>query len=170
MKKFVILLSVLLICGSVNSATNFGIGFKKICNQGKCALTLDFNGDGITDSLAILEVSEKFKLDKNCQQIKLTKRTKAFHSERQIVIGFYLSQKGKADYLPYIVFDHAHFSTPIWQTTPLPINIIVRDSAEKIIGKNIRGDMLSLGTEAGIDIFLFWNGTNFELFEPKEEP
>ena len=34
----------------------------------------------------------------------------------------------------------------------------------------LKGDAIQLGTEAGIDILLYWNGKKWDLFWPKEEP
>ena len=34
----------------------------------------------------------------------------------------------------------------------------------------LQADAIQLGTEAGIDILLYWNGKQWRLFQPKEEP
>ena len=36
--------------------------------------------------------------------------------------------------------------------------------------KDVKGDMISLGTEAGIDVYLYWDGGSFKLYESDEVP
>ena len=66
------------------------------------------------------------------------------------------------------------FGSPIWESLPPPIDIAKRGSkvfqtfqAEE---PGIKHDILVVGTEAGIDTALFWNGQNYVLFSPVEEP
>ncbi len=66
------------------------------------------------------------------------------------------------------------FDSPIWGSLPPPIDIAKRGSkafqtfqAEE---PGIKHDILVVGTEAGIDTALFWNGQSYVLFSPAEEP
>lgn len=74
----------------------------------------------------------------------------------------------------WLVHDSAFFSTPIWQSGPLPIEAAKKGSAQHraaaAAGAKPRGDLLLLGTEAGIDVALFWNGRTYLVNAPKEEP
>jgi hypothetical protein len=66
------------------------------------------------------------------------------------------------------------FDTPIWHQKPLPLEVAKRGSKThsefRAREKRIRHDILVLGTEAGIDTALYWNGKTFVLFAPAEEP
>ncbi len=74
----------------------------------------------------------------------------------------------------WIIHDREFFTTPIWGKAKLPLGIARRGSAEhrSLVqqGAKPRGDMLLLGTEAGIDIALYWTGNGYAVFAPKEEP
>jgi hypothetical protein len=67
-----------------------------------------------------------------------------------------------------------YFGSPIWQETPVPIQVARRGSKtfadfRRQDGK-IRNDFIVVGTEAGIDTALFWAGHGYVLFQPVEEP
>jgi len=74
----------------------------------------------------------------------------------------------------WLVHDSAFFATPIWQSSPLPIEPARRGTKAHrdavAAGAKPRGDLLLLGTEAGIDVALFWNGRGYVVNAPKEEP
>lgn len=74
----------------------------------------------------------------------------------------------------WLVHDSAFFSTPIWRARSLPLEAARRGSKRHreavAAGARPRGDLLLLGTEAGIDVALFWNGTRYVVNAPKEEP
>src|ERR1700752_2081246 len=66
------------------------------------------------------------------------------------------------------------FGSPIWGEKSAPLAIAKRGSPAfadfQRQEKHIRNDVLVVGTEAGIDTALYWNGKAFALFEPNEEP
>ena len=67
-----------------------------------------------------------------------------------------------------------YFDSPIWQQSPVPIQIARRGSKafedfRRQDGK-IKNDFIVVGTEAGIDTALFWSGGGYILFQPAEEP
>lgn len=74
----------------------------------------------------------------------------------------------------WVLHDSEFFTTPIWQTKPLPLEAARRGGkahrAAVAAGAKPRGDLLLLGTEAGIDIALFWTGNRYVVNAPKEEP
>lgn len=74
----------------------------------------------------------------------------------------------------WLVHDSEFFATPIWQSTPLPLEAARRATKKHreavSAGAKPRGDLLLLGTEAGIDVALFWNGRAYAVNAPKEEP
>ena len=70
--------------------------------------------------------------------------------------------------------DNSFFDTDIWRVHPLPLELARRGS-NKARGLPLRirrskHDVLVLGTEAGIDTFLYFDGTKYVYYEPPEEP
>ena len=74
----------------------------------------------------------------------------------------------------WLIHDREFFATPIWGEATLPLGVARRGSAahRSLVqqGAKPRGDMLLLGTEAGIDVALYWTGNGYAVFAPKEEP
>jgi hypothetical protein len=66
------------------------------------------------------------------------------------------------------------FGSPMWESPPPPIAVAKRGSKtfRTFQGQEpgIKHDILVVGTEAGIDTALFWNGKSYILFSPLEEP
>ena len=66
------------------------------------------------------------------------------------------------------------FDLPIWESIPPPIDLAKRGSTAfqtfQAEAPGIKYDILVVGTEAGIDTALFWNGQGYILFSPAEEP
>jgi hypothetical protein len=67
-----------------------------------------------------------------------------------------------------------YFGSPIWQESPVPIQVAKRGSKTfedfRRQDGNIKNDFIVVGTEAGIDTALFWSGRGYVLFQPAEEP
>ncbi len=66
------------------------------------------------------------------------------------------------------------FDSPIWSERPTPLSLAKRGSKAfrdfHAQVPQIRNDILVVGTEAGIDTALYWNGKTYVLFSPNEEP
>ena len=67
-----------------------------------------------------------------------------------------------------------HFATPIWDEDDKPIRILLRsDPAIKDwprLSRRWKGDAVLLGTEAGIDVLLYWNGKRWWVAQRDETP
>jgi hypothetical protein len=75
----------------------------------------------------------------------------------------------------FLLSDKSYFSTPIWESTsqgaPLSIRKRRFGSGRRVAPpKMAKGDAVALGTEAGIDILLYWDGKTYKIYEPQEEP
>ncbi|RJP69049.1 MAG: hypothetical protein C4539_08165 [Ignavibacteriales bacterium] len=74
----------------------------------------------------------------------------------------------------FLLHDSSFFSTPIWSSDSLPIGLLKKNDSEFVVWERsipgLSSDAIVLGTEAGIDILLYWNGEEFRLFWPDEEP
>lgn len=86
--------------------------------------------------------------------------------------------------LPTIVIAHGtrcnlvqkarFFTSPIWDEADKPIKILLRsDAAMKDwtrVHRRWRGDGVLLGTEAGVDLLLFWDGKRWRVAAGREAP
>lgn len=67
-----------------------------------------------------------------------------------------------------------YFGSPIWGAKPIPLALAKKGSQTfrqfQEQEKRITNDVLVIGTEAGIDTALYWNGMRYVLFAPHEEP
>lgn len=74
----------------------------------------------------------------------------------------------------WVLHDGAFFASPIWQSAPLPLEVAKRGGRRHrdavAAGAKPRGDLLLVGTEAGIDMALFWDGRAYVVNAPDEEP
>jgi len=66
------------------------------------------------------------------------------------------------------------FATPIWEEGEAPVHILKRSSAPtrawRKVARGWRGDGILLGTEAGIDILLYWDGRQPRIAQRNEAP
>lgn len=66
------------------------------------------------------------------------------------------------------------FSSPIWEEADKPIKVLLRtDPAIKDwsrVHRRWRGDGVLLGTEAGVDLLLFWDGKRWRVAYGSEAP
>jgi hypothetical protein len=73
----------------------------------------------------------------------------------------------------FLVHDAEFFRTPSWLESKPPLRVISKKDKRYAAWKKqvpaLRGDAIELGTEAGIDILLYWEG-RWRLFWPDEEP
>ncbi len=75
----------------------------------------------------------------------------------------------------FLLADKEFFSTPIWeQSAGAPISLMKKHltmpARRVVLPKMAKGDAVGLGTEAGIEIVLYWDGKTYRIYEPKEEP
>lgn len=147
----------------------FGDRVTPVANQP--SLSADFDGDGVADTVSIVSVTPGKVLPGDVEVLstfwgsvwqagKGTKRALA------IVVG---KQHHK-----FLIADPDYFGSPMWSEKQLPLATAKRGSKAfkefQSQEHRIKNDILVLGTEAGIDTALYWNGKAFVLFEPDEEP
>jgi hypothetical protein len=70
---------------------------------------------------------------------------------------------------------HGSFLTsPMWTEKKPPVEVITKKDRRYRAWKKqvpgLRGDALQVGTEAGIDILLYWDGKRWSVFWPDESP
>lgn len=159
----------------------FGSGIEVAKERKPYFLTGDFNGDSFNDLLVVVLVSKansKFDLLPNVRivnpwsaasETKLEGATLAFAIIHGTRAGW---EDGSSS--AYLVSDREFFSSPIWQDPQqehlLGINKRGRDRRTPVVPAEAKGDAISVVTEAGIDLQLYWDGKTYKLFTPSEEP
>jgi len=142
--------------------------------------TGDFDGDGTPDAaylVTILPESAQAKLAGDVTVIDTVFGREPL-SARGEPLALAIVQKGGRQKFLLTGYQgegvSGYFESPIWDSLPPPIDIAKRGSeafqtfqAEE---PSIKHDILVVGTEAGIDTALFWNGQSYVLFSPAEEP
>ena len=143
-------------------------------------LTGDFDGDGAPDAAYLVTILPESAQDKLAKDVTVidTLFGREPLGARGETLALAIVQKGGRQKFLLTGYDGEgvsdFFGSPIWGSLPPPIDIAKRGSkvfqtfqAEE---PGIKHDILVVGTEAGIDTALFWNGQNYVLFSPAEEP
>ncbi|HEX2591638.1 MAG TPA: hypothetical protein VHL34_09095 [Rhizomicrobium sp.] len=133
-------------------------------------LTLDFDGDGVADSVTLVSAHGPIGMSAGTTIISNLWGPKVKEA-KDTVVFIRLGKPSRG----YLLMDQSgFFDTPIWKQKPLPLEVAKRGSKAfkefQSQERAIKNDILVLGTEAGIDIALYWDGKTFKLFEPNEEP
>jgi hypothetical protein len=142
--------------------------------------TGDFDGDGTPDAaylVTILPESAQDKLAGDVTVIGTQFGREPLGSRGEALALAIVQKSGRQKYL-LTGYDGEgvsdFFGSPMWGSLPPPIDVARRGSkafrtfqAEE---PGIKHDILVVGTEAGIDTALFWNGQSYVLFSPAEEP
>lgn len=168
MKPCRFIFCILLAYGCIAGNHKFGSNLQTISKH-EC----DINGDGIADYLFILEATHKSSLCDDCIKQGLRGQNPSYNPQKQIVLGLQLShmEANQKTYVKHVIHNSSFFSTPIWQQKPYPISIVKADDMGDVSDAIApAGDLIALGTEAGIDIYLYWKNDSLQLYEPDEEP
>ena len=142
--------------------------------------TGDFDGDGTADAaylVTILPASAQDKLAEDVTVISALFGRKPLGARGETLALGIVQNSGRQKFLltGYQGDGVADFfDSPIWGSLPPPIDIAKRGSTTfqtfQAEEPGIKNDILVVGTEAGIDTALFWNGRSYILFAPAEEP
>jgi hypothetical protein len=136
----------------------------------KC-LAADFDGDGVADEFKVTREAEKVTKDAGVRVVNpwQEKKSSVKSSPKGLALIIRLTRQPQT----FLLHDADFFRTPIWKEAKPPLNVITKKdkgyAAWKKLVPALRGDAIELGTEAGIDILLYWDG-RWRLFWPKEEP
>ncbi|MEO7653479.1 MAG: hypothetical protein ABIZ80_23720 [Bryobacteraceae bacterium] len=125
-----------------------------------CILKGDFDRDGVEDFAALVVLlSDHAALPAD---VKLanpwSSQASRLPGKKDLAIAVVFGKSGAK----YLIGDKETLSTPIWRNAAAKdLILLVRKSNPPKIG---------VATEAGIDVLLQWNGKQFRLEIPKEEP
>jgi hypothetical protein len=133
-------------------------------------LAADFDGDGVADEFKITR--DAAKSAKEAGVVAVNPWQKIGSSKSPAGLGFIIRLSRPAR--TYVLFDPEFLSTPAWKEQKPPVETIAKTDPRYRAWKKqvpaLQGDAIQLGTEAGIDILLYWNGKQWRLFWPAEEP
>jgi hypothetical protein len=138
----------------------------------------DFDRDGLTDTaylVTILPATPRHRLAPDVTVVSNALGREALGARGMKVALAVVQEGGKGKFL--FTSDAGvgdRFATPIWTVSPPPIKVARRGSTAfaelQRQEKRVRNDILVVGTEAGMEAALQWNGRAWILFEPAEEP
>lgn len=138
----------------------------------KTPFAADLDGDGKPDSVYLLSLTAQNKPAPAESGVTFENpwSGKARNTRTGgLAIGVQLASGAR-----YVLHDDEFFASPIWRQAKLPLTITRRGSSEHRgfarQSNAVRHDIIVLGTEAGIDIALYWDGKRFALFWPREIP
>ena len=158
----------------------FGAGVEPATERNPYYLTGDFNGDTREDLLILVRLNSMSNLPHEVRVLnpwgyESENSTKPSTLALAIIHG---SSDGWDTLAPmgrFLLVDREYFSTPIWegsQDSPLSLKRrrLSGSKGRVVLPKMAKGDAVSLGTEAGIDIVLYWDGKTYRIYQPREEP
>lgn len=169
MRTFLAAAAALALLEAAPVTLGFGDRVAPIANQPAPYASADFDGDGIADAVTVVSVAAGKVLPGDVTVISNLwhnswRANQATLRAVAIVLG----------HRKFLIVGPDYFDSPIWSGRQLPLSVAKRGSKAfrefQKQEKRIRSDILVLGTEAGIDTALYWNGKTFALFEPNEEP
>ena len=133
-------------------------------------IAADFDGDGVADEFTVTHEAEKVAKDSGVQVANpWRERGASKKSPKGLGLVIRLTRAPQK----FLVHDAEFFSTPIWTQGEPPLRVVTKKDRKYAGWKKqvpaLRGDAIELGTEAGIDILLYWDG-RWRLFWPDEEP
>lgn len=144
-----------------------------ICLLSISAVTVtaaDFDGDGVADEYTITREAEKVARQSG---VKVANPWLDHRSSRKTPKGLGLVIKLSRSRQTFLIHDAEFFSSPMWKEAKPAIRPITKTDKKYATWKkevdDLKGDAIEIGTEAGIDILLYWDG-RWQLFWPNEEP
>jgi hypothetical protein len=133
-------------------------------------LAADFDGDGVADEFMITRAAEKVAKEPG---VRLVNPWQERGAKEKSAKGLGLVVRLTRAPQKFLVHDAEFFRTPSWTQGEPPVRVISKKDKQYAQWKKqvpaLRGDAIELGTEAGIDILLYWDG-RWRLFWPDEEP
>jgi hypothetical protein len=165
------LLAAMFCCGVAAAGADlsgFGSGIAPHATQPK-AIAIDVDGDGRPDHLYVVRIAAGARLEGGVHTVNPWRPRRMPKDGAALALAI-----ARADGARHLLYDPEFFGTPIWQSAPLPLEAVARGTPRhrqlSKLAAGAKGDLLLLGTEAGIDLVLYWNGRHYLLAFPDETP
>jgi hypothetical protein len=146
-----------------------GTGLQPVTNKNPNSWQGDFDGDGKPDRLQLVAITSSFQRSERMQILNLWDKT-----ELRAPLPLALNIRHNDDRQEFLVYATTYFQSPIWLTAQPAIEVIQRGTPIHTLWqkqvKALKGDGIIIGTEAGIDTLLYWDGKTYRLFVPPEQP
>ncbi len=129
----------------------------------------DFDNDRAKDTLTVVRVTSAFRPSSRVQLFNFWGNA-PLKTPENLALQLISSRRKQ----PILIHSQNYLDSPLWQGQQLPIQIIKRGTSayqtwRQQVG-TLRGDGIVLGTEAGIDTLLYWNGETYRLYSPPDLP
>lgn len=146
------------------------------------AYKADFNGDSVPDTLEIVSIAANTKLPPGTAVSNPWDSDPAKLGKKGAPTALAITHGTKDSNAcqRYLLVNDNYLGSPIWEayftgeSKDAPLAIVTTSSRKHKTWKRsvraLKGDAAELGTEAGIDILLYWNGKGYKVFWPEEEP
>jgi len=133
-------------------------------------LAADFDGDGVADDFAITRDAAGTLKKRGMIVVDPWKERGSASAPKGVGFIVRLSRTAKS----YLLHDSDFLGTPAWKERKPPVDTVAKiDPRYRAWKKQVpalKGDAIQLGTEAGIDILLYWDGKRWRVFWPAEDP
>jgi photosystem II stability/assembly factor-like uncharacterized protein len=129
----------------------------------------DFNGDGEGDLITVVTLDSKAQLPKDVTVLEPWGKSELPPPERSRALAI-LHRKGDQILGRFLaVGDLPNSWEPDWDDMGIEV-VSQKEGKEALQGVIPKGDVLQTFTQAGIDMFLYWDGNTYRSFAPDEEP
>jgi hypothetical protein len=134
------------------------------------AMAADFDGDGVADECTPTRDAAKVAKESGVKLANPWQKTlKSKKSPKSFGLVIRLTRTPQK----FLLHDAEFFDTPSWIGSKPPFRVVTKKDKQYSEWKKqvpaLKGDAIELGTEAGIDILLYWD-RRWQLFWPDEEP
>lgn len=123
------------------------------------AIAADFDGDGVADEFSVTREAEKVAKESG---VRLVNPWHEKAASKKPSRGLGLVVRLTRGSQKFLVHDPEFFSTPSWKEGEPPVRVVTKKDKAYAGWKkqvpSLKGDAIELGTEAGIDILLYWDG------------
>jgi len=158
---------------AARGASQFGDRIELRSDVHQPFLVGDFDGQGATDKVFLVRIAAASTGKSIAKDVVVEGfwRPSGIAAEGEPLALLIVNGKsGRA----FLIHGRSYFDSPIWHERQLPLHVAPRGSkAAHVFSKHVRSmrnDVLVLGTEAGIDTAVYFDGLKYALFEPNEEP
>ena len=131
----------------------------------------DFDGDGSADRLWLLAPGSQLRANDWVRDPWKDRQRRFDATALTLVVQH---GGGAVSARCTLIQSRSFFATPIWEEGEKPIHVLPRGEAAakqwRHVTRGWRGDGILLGTEAGVDLLLYWDGRRYRVAYASEAP